>query len=111
MILLTGFEPFESELGVMLDANPTKAIVGRVSARSAHIESCVLPVSYARTRQAFDGALERIKPVVWIGLGYAPHRTFIDVETIAINMEHSARPDNDGDQANARPIILNAPLA
>ena len=52
-----------------------------------------------------------MKPRAWVGLGYAPHRTQVDIETIALNIEHATRPDNDGDQPFMRPIIENAPLA
>ena len=111
MFLITGFEPFISAEGVTLDENPTAAIAQAVAATSGDIESRIFPVSYERTRMAFELALREVKPKFWVGLGYAPHRSTIDVESIALNLEYSTRPDNDGIQPNGRPIITGSPLA
>ena len=111
LFLITGFEPFISVEDVKLDVNPTKNIAHAVASTSSDIESRILPVSFERTRTDFLRALKDVRPQVWIGLGYAPHRTSIDVESIALNLEYSTRPDNDGVQPDGRPIIPKAPLA
>jgi len=52
-----------------------------------------------------------LQPAVWIGLGYAHHRTTLDIETVALNMEHAVGRDNDGDQPFMRPIVNDGPAA
>ena len=44
-------------------------------------------------------------------MGFAPHRTTIDVEVVALNLEHAVGGDNDGETPSMRPIIEQAPLA
>ena len=111
MILLTGFEPFTTGQGLELSHNPTADIVRRVSERLPGSEYAVLPVSYARTRAALEERFRALNPRVWIGLGYAPHRTTLDIETLAVNMEHAVRGDNDGAQPWMRAIVRDAPAA
>jgi pyroglutamyl-peptidase len=111
MLLLTGFEPFTTGEGIKLDHNPTADIVGRVASSVADVASVVLPVSYAKTKAALLASFEELRPRVWIGLGYAPHRTTVDLETIALNLEHAVRGDNDGERPRFRPIEENEALA
>ena len=111
MILLTGFEPFTTGQGLVLSHNPTADIAVRVAAGLDQVESAVLPVSFKKTRQALEAHFERVKPRIWLGMGYAPHRTTLDLETIALNLEHAESGDNDGEAPWMRPIIEDAPLA
>lgn len=111
MILLTGFEPFTTGQGLELTHNPTADIVARVGPRVSGVEHAVLPVSYARTREALGALFESLKPRAWVGLGFAPHRTTLDIETLAVNMEHAVRGDNDGEQPWMREIVAGAPAA
>jgi len=100
-VLLTGFEAFTTGQGLALTHNPTADIVERVAAGLEGVASAVLPVSFASTPVALREAFERHEPRVWVGLGYAPHRETLDIETLAVNVEHAARGDNDG----ARPLM------
>ena len=111
MILLTGFEPFTTGRGLELTHNPTADIARSVAADLKDVMGVVLPVSYQETRRTLEARFESLCPRGWVGLGYAPHRTQVDIETIALNVEHAARPDNDGDQPFMRPIIKDAHLA
>lgn len=109
--LLTGFEPFTTGQGLALTHNPTAGMVERVAARMNGVDAAVLPVSYAATRARLTALFDALQPRIWIGLGYAPHRTTLDVETIAVNMEHAVGSDNDGERPWMRPIIAGAPVA
>ena len=111
MRLITGFEPFISSEGVQLDENPTDTLARVVAADARNVDVEILPVSFERTRASLLDALYTRRPRVWLGLGFAPHRTTIDIETIALNIEHCVRPDNDGQTPFLRPIIQTAPTA
>ena len=111
MVLITGFEPFTTGQGVTLTHNPTADIVRRVGEGLPHVRAEVLPVSFSRTRVALLRHFATYRPRVWIGLGYAPHRTTLDVETVALNLEHATRGDNDGERPWMRAVVEGAPLA
>ncbi len=111
MILLTGFEPFTTGQGLKLTHNPTADYAAEVANGVDQVTSAVLPVSYRATRRALQGHLRSLQPLMWVGLGYAPHRTTVDIETIALNIEHATGPDNDGDQPFMRTIVEGAPAA
>jgi|TARA_Y100000310_G_scaffold114943_1_gene113490 pyroglutamyl-peptidase len=111
MLLITGFRPFTTGLGLKLDHNPTADIARRVAEGSSSVVAEVLPVSYRRTKESFLGLLSTHQPEHWIGLGYAPHRTTLDIEAIALNLEHAERGDNDGERPWMRPIVEGGPTA
>ncbi len=111
MILLTVFEPFTTGQGLELTHNPTADIALSVADTMENVRGLVLPVSYSRTRTSLSDHLNDLKPRVWVGLGFAPHRERLDIEAVALNLEHSTRPDNDGVQPHMKPIIDSAPLA
>ena len=109
--MITGFEPFTTGQGLVLDHNPTADIATAVAERIQHIVSLTLPVSYRKTREALEAGFQLHEPRHWIGLGYAPHRQNLDVETIALNVEHASSGDNDGETPWMRPIEPDAPCA
>ena len=111
MILVTGFEPFTTGQGLVLEHNPTAGIAEGVAQSHAAIDYAVLPVSYQRTREALHAAWARTQCRVWVGLGFAPHRVTLDLEMVALNLEHATTGDNDGDAPHMRPIVQNGPLA
>lgn len=111
MILITGFEPFTTGKGFQVDVNPTAEIATGVASQDPKLASAILPVSFADTKSNLLALFDSQKPKAWIGLGYAPHRTTLDIEAIAINKEHAPHGDNVGDSPCNRAIIENAPLA
>jgi len=111
MVLVTGFEPFTTGRGLELSHNPTADIALSIAKHHEGIHGGVLPVSYAQTPIAFDALLERHKPRIWVGMGYAPHRETLDIELVALNIEHAARGDNEGACPQIEPIVEGAPLA
>ena len=111
MLLITGFEPFTTGQGLRLEHNPTADIAPRVARRIAGAQSAVLPVSFRDTKSSLLAHFEAHRPTAWIGLGYAPHRVTLDIETLAVNIEHATSPDNTGETPWMRPIMGGAPPA
>ena len=111
MLLLTGFVPFTTGQGLKLTHNPTGDIALSLGSSLPNVQGAVLPVSFAKTKAALLSLLGETQPTHWIGMGFAPHRSTIDVEVIALNIEHAISGDNDGDSPSMRPIIAEAPLA
>ena len=109
--LLTGFEPFTTGLGLTLEHNPTADIAVRIGAQLEDVQAVVLPVSYSETPKALTRAFETHRPRKWLGLGFAPHRTSLDIELFALNMAHAVRGDNDGACPQLTPIIPDGPTA
>lgn len=109
--MITGFEPFTTGQGLVLDHNPTADIAAAVARKRSQVVSHTLPVSYKKTKSALLGHFAAVSPRHWIGLGFAPHRTQLDFETIALNMEHAVSGDNDGETPWMRPIEADAPCA
>ena len=111
MILLTAFEPFLTEDGTRLATNPTMDLAAEVARRLPDVATLVLPVAYDATRVALLDAFERLQPRIWVGLGLASTRTRLELEAVALNVEHAERDDNAGARPIDRPILPGAPLA
>lgn len=106
-LLLTGFEPFGTfkinsswESIRELDG----AVLGdwRIAARR-------LPVSYRKAGPALLRELKRLRPDAVISFGLAADRS-IRLERLAVNVDHTEKPDNDGRTLVDRPIDPRAPL-
>jgi len=82
-----------------------------IADRLEDARAAILPVAYRETRPALEKLFESYRPIIWLGLGYAPHRSKIDVETVALNLEHATSSDNAGERPTMRSIIAEAPLA
>jgi pyroglutamyl-peptidase len=110
-VLITGFEPFTTGLGLTLTENPTGAMAAAIAERIEGGISVVLPVSFQKTKVHLEALFAEHRPSIWLGLGYAPHRSQVDVEYVALNLEHAIRGDNDGVTPNLEPVCENAPNA
>ena len=110
-VLITGFEPFTTGQGLKLTDNPTGRWAEEVAARVPDCRSATLPVSYQETKSRLRMLFERYEPVIWLGLGFAPHRLSVDVECVALNIEHCETADNDGMSPKRREVIADGPLA
>ena len=110
-VLITGFEPFTTGKGLVLDRNPTGEIARAVGSTVDACTGRVLPVSFKDTRAQLEALLQELAPTYWIGMGFAPHRITLDLEAVALNVEHAVHGDNDGECPNQRPIVEGAPVA
>ncbi len=109
--LITGFEPFTTGQGLVLTHNPTGNWAKEIALGLPSASHATLPVSYAQTKTALRQRFASDAPTIWLGLGFAPHRTRIDVEYIALNVEHAESGDNDGVCPRFRPIVEGGPTA
>ncbi len=109
VLLLTAFEGFTTRSGKVIEHNPTGDIAAAVARADPRIVTAVLPVSFARTRQALEQLFDRVRPDVWVGLGVAASRPDINIEALAVNSERATGADNDGDSPDGRPIVDGAP--
>ncbi len=88
MLVLTGFEPYNN-----YEENPSLTLVHQLE--KEEIKVVEVPASY---RKAMDIAKEIIdmRPHAVLSFGFAPSRSEINVESLAINVIHASIPDNDG---------------
>lgn len=104
-ILLTGFEPFQKET-----LNPSKELVP-IFSKYKNLSSLILPVSYSRAGQALEVAMAREEFDFILMLGQAGGRKWIELERVAINMQDSVSPDEDGDLRIQNKISMEGPDA
>ncbi len=93
-VLVTGFEPFGGA-----DVNPSELLVQALAAAPpAGIElvTAVLPVSYGRAGSLLESAVRSAEPELVVCFGQADGRSGISVERVALNLDDTERPDNEG---------------
>lgn len=69
----------------------------------------VLPVSYEKAYETLKGDIDSFQPDYVLALGLAAQRESIQLERIAINVDHSSQPDNLGVTKNHEPILSEGP--
>jgi len=107
-VLVTGFEPFGGET-----VNASLEAVQRLPARAGALDiaTAVLPTSYARSLAALDAAIARIEPQIVLCVGQAGERAALCVERVAVNLQDTEIPDNDGARPADAPVIAGGPAA
>jgi pyroglutamyl-peptidase len=108
-ILVTGFEPFGGEA-----LNPAEELLrGLEGARVADhaVVTALLPVAFGEGLRVLERELERVRPVVLLGVGQAGGRARLSVERVALNLIDARIPDNAGLQPVDVPVIPGAPPA
>lgn len=106
-LLVTGFEPFA---GAAL--NPSQEVLALLRAPSGFdLRTAVLPVSFARTGQVLDEAIDAYDPDVVVMLGQAEGRAEISVERVAVNLADVSIADNDGEIVSDRLIAPSGATA
>ncbi|QNP50036.1 pyroglutamyl-peptidase I [Diaphorobacter aerolatus] len=108
-ILLTGFEPFEDD-----PVNPAweiaRALDGEVIA-GATVHGVELPCVFGDSITALDAAIEHLKPVLVVALGFAGNRCEITPERVAINLDDARIADNAGRQPVDTQVVEGGPSA
>lgn len=104
-ILLTGFEPFQKET-----INPSRLIVESLNGLPG-VDTLVLPVSYKRSFEELRKSLYGKNYDYVLMLGQAGGRKTIDLERVAINLQDSEHPDEDGDLKIQSKISAEGPDA
>ena len=107
-ILITAFEPFGGE-----SINPALEAVMRLPDEidGFAIAKAQLPVVYRKSVDVLYEALKTEKPFAVISVGQAGGQPDIRIERVAINIDDSANPDNDGAKPVDAPIFKDAPAA
>lgn len=107
-ILLTGFEPFlkfkvNSSWQAIRELDGAQVGGFRIVARR-------LPVSYRKAAPMLRRWLRELRPAVVAAFGMADDRG-IRLERIALNVNHTLKPDNDGRKAYDQRILRRGRLA
>ncbi|GAB2444740.1 pyroglutamyl-peptidase I [Nocardioides hungaricus] len=107
-ILVTGFDPFGGE-----SVNSSWEAVRRLPAElaGAEVVAVRLPTSFARSADAVRAAIAAARPDVIVGVGQDGGAPEVRLERIAVNVDHSSMPDNDGDLPVDRTIHDDGPVA
>jgi pyroglutamyl-peptidase len=106
--LVTGFEPFGGSA-----VNPSELLVRALGAEppdGIELTAAVLPVSYARAGAALEEAVRSARPDLVVCFGQADGRSGISIERIALNLDDTERPDNEGVASQAE-IDADGPVA
>jgi pyroglutamyl-peptidase len=109
ILLLTGYEPFDSA-----SVNPSGEVARRLDGArigAATVVSRVLPVSFERVPALLAALIDDIKPDALLGMGLAGGEPMIRLEQFAINRAHSERADNDGTAPRERALDPDGPAA
>ncbi len=106
-ILLTGFEPFGGET-----INPSWETAQAVEAPAGvKLLRLRLPVVFSKAGGLIAAAIDEYKPDAVLSLGQAGGRTALCLERVAINLNDSSSPDNEGDIPDERPVVPGGPAA
>jgi pyroglutamyl-peptidase len=103
-ILVTGFEPFGEYA-----RNPSAELAASL-ADEPGVRSAVLPVSYERAEREILALIRKHAPVAVLLLGLHPGEA-LRLERIALNLDDTAAPDNDGEVRVGRRIREDGPVA
>jgi pyroglutamyl-peptidase len=112
-VLVTGFGSFPDAR-----SNPTALLVHALGGHQARLarfgiklELCILPVDYAKAARKLEELDEMLKPDAIVHFGLAARRTFISIETRALNRLSQLHCDASGGRAPSRAILPGAPDA
>lgn len=107
-ILVTGFDPFESE-----PINPSWEAVRRLpdTVDGAQIVKLQIPTSFSRSADVVRAAILEHDPDVIVNVGQAGGRFAVSPERVAINVNDGRIPDNDNEQPIDEPIQPDGPPA
>lgn len=108
-ILITGFEPFDSDT-----INPSAELVERLAALrfdDAAITHRVLPCAFKPLERTLREAMTGTRAELVIGFGLATGRSAISLERVAINVIDARIPDNLGDAPIDEPVVFGGPAA
>jgi pyroglutamyl-peptidase len=108
-ILLTGFEPFGE-----VAENPSQRVVEALSGSDVagvDLVTAVLPVRYAAAGDCMRRLIREHRPDHVLALGVAAKSQRIRIERVALNLDDSETPDNDGVLRQGEPILPGGPPA
>ncbi len=100
-VLITGFDPFNDE-----KINPAFESIKRLDniIGGNEIYKLEVPTSFSRVFGEVERIIGKLNPDIILHIGQAGGRHGISLERVAINLEESNIPDNDGDKPTNRKI-------
>ncbi len=104
--LVTGFEPFGGR-----KANSSELVIGALAVPGQPgVVTAVLPTSYRRAEARIGELIRAHRPrrVLMLGLNDSVDR--IGLEQVALNLDDSDTPDNDGEVRSRQRIVEDAPV-
>lgn len=107
--LLTGFEPFNS-----MPLNPSAAVAeyfSNYSLNGIRVISAILPVIFGKSGEKIISLIEQTHPDAVLSLGLEVGQIALKLERIALNLNDSRIPDNQGNCPKNQPIVQNGLLA
>ena len=107
-VLVTGFEPFGGD-AINASIEAVRRLPPRIGALD--IATAELPTSYRRAHAALEAAIANAAPRIVLCIGQAAERASLCVERVAVNIQDSRIPDNDGLQPVDTPIVPGGPAA
>ncbi|HHY16870.1 MAG TPA: pyroglutamyl-peptidase I [Firmicutes bacterium] len=108
-ILVTGFDPFGGER-----VNPASRAVSRLTGMETNgyqIVTREIPTVFGKSGQVVQQAIQDLNPSVVINVGQAGGTHAIRVERLAVNMDDARIPDNENNQPEDSPIVIDGPVA
>ncbi|MCL2752551.1 MAG: pyroglutamyl-peptidase I [Defluviitaleaceae bacterium] len=107
-ILIAGFEPFGGEV-----INPSLEAVMSLPSKICDIgiRKLSLPVVFGKSKDVLYNVLDTDEFDVFICVGQAGGKTSINIERIAINIDDTNSPDNEGFAPKDQPIYAEGPDA
>lgn len=106
-ILVTGFEPYGGA-----SFNPSEFIVKELAAlKEPGVVTALIPTSYRRAEAEIVDLLHIHQPSVVLMLGLKRRASRLCLEQLALNMDNSITPDNDGEIRVRERIIEEAPAS
>ncbi len=104
--LVTGFEPFGGA-----SSNASELVVTALAAQAgADVATAVLPTSYSRAAANICDLLRDHRPRRVLMLGLADGSARLRFEQVALNLNDSTAPDNDGEVRLRQRIVVEAPV-
>jgi pyroglutamyl-peptidase len=108
-LLLTGFEPFGSEV-----VNPSIRVAQALQGRrigGVQVVAVQLPCVFGRALEVLTAALDHSAPQLVLALGQAGGRVDLSLERVAINVDDARMADNAGAQPIDEPVQRDGPAA
>jgi pyroglutamyl-peptidase len=104
--LVTGFDPFgEAEL------NASELVVTALAdLNDTSVVTAILPTSYRRAEAQMDELIRTHGPDLVLMLGLSGKATNICLEQVALNLNDSSAPDNDGEVRQLKRIHEDGPV-
>lgn len=107
--MVTGFDPFGGER-----VNPASRAVSRLTGMETNgyqIVTREIPTVFGKSGQVVQQAIQDLNPSVVINVGQAGGTHAIRVERLAVNMDDARIPDNENNQPEDSPIVIDGPVA